>query len=159
MERPPLRPIKQLLVANRSANSVAVDIPRLTLSRGEIATRILSSARELEIETYAIYVSGDASHAAKATHAIELPSAAAFMSIDSLIEIVKQHRIDAIHPGYGFLSESEEFAKRMWDEARAVVIGPGWGILANTGDKLKARQLAERCKLTRISDIRVLVDG
>jgi pyruvate carboxylase len=68
------------------------------------------------------------------------------MSIDALIEIVKKHQVDTIHPGYGFLSESEVFAKRMWDEAGAVVVGPGWGILSNTGDKLKARQLAERCK-------------
>lgn len=67
------------------------------------------------------------------------------MSIDALIDIVKKHQIDAIHPGYGFLSESNEFAKRVWDEAGAVVVGPGWGILSNTGDKLKARELAERC--------------
>jgi len=68
------------------------------------------------------------------------------MSIDDLIGIVKKHEVDAIHPGYGFLSESKDFAKRMWQEANAVVVGPGWGILGNTGDKLKARQLAERCK-------------
>ncbi|KAH7074250.1 carbamoyl-phosphate synthase L chain, ATP binding domain-containing protein [Paraphoma chrysanthemicola] len=129
MNRPPTRRINRLLVANR----------------GEIATRIISSARELEIETYAIYVSGDASHAARAAHAIELPSASAFMSIGDLIDIVKKHEIDAVHPGYGFLSESDTFAKRMWDEAGAMVVGPGWGILDQTGDKLKARQLAERC--------------
>jgi pyruvate carboxylase len=68
------------------------------------------------------------------------------MSIESLVEIVKKHQVDAIHPGYGFLSESEEFAKRVWDEAGVVVVGPGWGILSETGNKLKARQLAERCK-------------
>ena len=67
------------------------------------------------------------------------------MSTDDLISIVIKHGIDAVHPGYGFLSESEIFAERMWREAGAVVVGPGWGILANTGDKLKARQLAERC--------------
>jgi pyruvate carboxylase len=72
------------------------------------------------------------------------------MSIDALIEIVRKHQVDAIHPGYGFLSESEDFAKRMWDEAGAVVVGPGWGILSNTGDKLKARQFAERCKCKRV---------
>ena len=124
------RPIKRLLVANR----------------GEIATRIISTARELDIETYAIYASGDESHAVQATHAIELQSAATFMSIDSLLEIIKQHQIDAVHPGYGFLSESEDFCKRAWDEAGAMVVGPGWGILSNTGDKLKARQLAEKCR-------------
>jgi acetyl/propionyl-CoA carboxylase alpha subunit len=113
--------------------------------RGEIATRIISSARELNLETLGIYISGDASHAARATHAVELPSAASFMNIDNLIDIVKKNQIDAVHPGYGFLSESEVFSERMWKEAGAVVVGPGWEILANTGDKLKARQLAEQC--------------
>lgn len=70
------------------------------------------------------------------------------MDIDALIAIVKQHQIDAVHPGYGFLSESDAFAARMWMEAGAVVVGPGWNILAETGDKLRARQLAERCNLT-----------
>ncbi|KAH9876612.1 hypothetical protein J1614_003744 [Plenodomus biglobosus] len=129
MSRPPARPIKRLLIANR----------------GEIATRIITSARELNLETYATYVAGDDSHAVRAAHAIKLDSAASFMNIDALIAICKQHSIDAVHPGYGFLSESSEFAKRMWDEANVAVVGPGWGILANTGDKLKARQLAERC--------------
>jgi pyruvate carboxylase len=68
------------------------------------------------------------------------------MDIDVLIDIVKKNRIDAVHPGYGFLSESAEFAKRVWDEAGAVVIGPGSAILENTGDKLRARQLAEQCE-------------
>lgn len=129
MDRPPQKPIKRLLIANR----------------GEIATRIISTARELDIETYAIYTSGDETHAVRAAHAIQLESAATFMSIDKLIEIIKQHQIDAVHPGYGFLSESEDFCKRVWHEAGTVVVGPGWGILSNTGDKLKARQLAEAC--------------
>ncbi|CAN9128754.1 unnamed protein product [Alternaria sp. RS040] len=131
MTQPPRRPIKRLLVANR----------------GEIATRIISSARELEIETHAIYVSGDDSHAVRANHAIKLPSASTFMNIDGLIEIIKHYEIDAVHPGYGFLSESEDFSKRAWKEAGAVVVGPGWGILSSTGDKLKARQLAEQCNV------------
>jgi pyruvate carboxylase len=68
------------------------------------------------------------------------------MSIEVLIDIVKKHKIDAVHPGYGFLSESDEFSERMWKDAGTVVIGPGWGILSDTGDKLKARQLAEKCR-------------
>ncbi|KAF2472488.1 uncharacterized protein BDR25DRAFT_333308 [Lindgomyces ingoldianus] len=131
MSRPPQRPIKRLLVANR----------------GEIATRIISSARELGIQTYAIYTSGDTSFAARAAHAIPLPSAATFMNIQALIDLVKKHQIDAVHPGYGFLSESEEFSRRMWEEAGAVVVGPGWGILASTGDKLRARLLAAECNV------------
>ncbi|KAI1528572.1 PycA Pyruvate carboxylase [Pyrenophora tritici-repentis] len=129
MSRPPQRPIKRLLIANR----------------GEIATRIISSARELYIETYAIYIPGDDSYALQATKAIRLPSASTFMNIDQLITIIKQHQIDAVHPGYGFLSESAVFSKRVWEEAGAIVVGPGWGILSSTGDKLKARQLAEEC--------------
>lgn len=70
------------------------------------------------------------------------------MNIQHIIDIVKKHEIDAVHPGYGFLSESDEFAKRMWDEAGAVVVGPGWGLLAKTGDKLRARGLAEECEYT-----------
>lgn len=81
-----------------------------------------------------------------ASKAIKLSSAADFMSIDALIDIVKQHKIDAVHPGYGFLSESDEFSKRMWEDAGSIVVGPGWDILSNTGDKLKARLLAESCK-------------
>lgn len=77
---------------------------------------------------------------------IQLPSASAFMNIDALIDIVKKNDIDAVHPGYGFLSESDVFAKRMWNEAGAVVVGPGWAVLASTGDKLKARLLANECK-------------
>lgn len=131
MSRAPARPIKRLLIANR----------------GEIATRIISSARELDLETYAIYTNGDDSHAARAAHMIKLDSVSSFMSTDAIITICKQHEIDAVHPGYGFLSESEVFAKRAWEEAGAAVVGPGWGILEDTGNKLKARQLAERCQV------------
>ncbi len=67
------------------------------------------------------------------------------MNIDDLIRIVQENKIDAVHPGYGFLSESAVFAERMWKEASAIVVGPGWDILVNTGDKLKARQLAKQC--------------
>lgn len=60
--------------------------------------------------------------------------------------MVRKHQIDAVHPGYGFLSESAEFSKKMWD-AGVAVVGPGWGILDKTGDKLKAKLLAEKCQV------------
>jgi pyruvate carboxylase len=128
LERPPPRPIKRLLIANR----------------GEIANRVISSARELDIETFAIYTSDDLSHTLGAAHSIQLSSPASYLNIDELIQVAKQHGIDAVHPGYGFLSESEDFSKRMWD-AGVAVVGPGWRILERTGDKLKARLLAEKC--------------
>jgi pyruvate carboxylase len=68
------------------------------------------------------------------------------LDIPELLSVAQQHNIDAIHPGYGFLSESAEFSWKMW-EAGISVIGPGWEILDKTGDKLKARMLAEECKL------------
>lgn len=128
--RPPPRRIQRLLVANR----------------GEIAVRILSTARELNIETYAGYTSGDDLHTRNAAHAVQLSSPASYMDIAELIAVAKKHGVDAVHPGYGFLSESPEFARRMWDEAGVVVVGPGWGILEATGDKLRAKALAVACK-------------
>ncbi|KAJ5833055.1 hypothetical protein N7474_001366 [Penicillium riverlandense] len=109
LTRPSTRPIRRLLVANR----------------GEICTRIIATARELDLETFAVYSSGDSSHACEATHALCLSSTSSYMNIDELIGLVRKHNIDAVHPGYGFLSESDTFSWRMWNEANAVVIGPG----------------------------------
>ncbi|PGH18341.1 hypothetical protein AJ80_04519 [Polytolypa hystricis UAMH7299] len=120
----------------------------LTYNRGEIAVRVLQAARELrDIETFALYTSDDRSHCDLGAphHALELPSASSYMDISFLVNLVREHGIDTVHPGYGFLSESAEFAQRMWDEAGAKVIGPGWEVLEQTGDKLQAKQLAEAC--------------
>ena len=112
MDRPPTRPINRLLIANR----------------GEIAHRILTSAKELGIETFAVYTSGDTLHTKGSAHAIELPSPASYSNITELIGLCKKHSIDTIHPGYGFLSEKEEFSWRCWVEG-ITVVGPGWDIL------------------------------
>jgi pyruvate carboxylase len=74
-----------------------------------------------------------------------LRSPASYLDIPELVAVVKKHNIDTIHPGYGFLSESPDFARRMLEEAGALVIGPGPEILTRTGDKLEARRLAEEC--------------
>ncbi|ETN43789.1 uncharacterized protein HMPREF1541_11113 [Cyphellophora europaea CBS 101466] len=133
---PPVqRPISNLLIANR----------------GEIAVRILQAAAELPSPptTYALYTESDSTHVSlgRPHHAVKLPSPAAYMDIDALIMIVQEHRIDAVHPGYGFLSESADFSRRMWEEAGCVVVGPGWEVLDRTGDKLKAKALAAECKV------------
>ncbi|KAH7035475.1 uncharacterized protein B0I36DRAFT_382171 [Microdochium trichocladiopsis] len=128
-QRPPARPIHRLLVANR----------------GEIAARVLATARELDIVAIAVYTPGDATHAVHASQAIELPSPASYLDIDHLVHLAREAQVDAVHPGYGFLSESAEFARRMWQEAQVVVVGPGWAVLERTGDKLMARRLAEEC--------------
>ena len=114
-------------------------------NRGEIATRIISSARELDIETFATYTTNDTTHTRGAAHVVKLKSPASYLDITVLIAVAKEYEVDAVHPGYGFLSESAEFSWRMW-EAGIVVVGPGWDILDKTGDKLKARVLAEECR-------------
>jgi len=121
--------------------------------RGEIAVRILNAARELDIETYAVFTKDDLSHTYNATHCIQLPSADSYNNVSQLVQIVNDNAIDAIHPGYGFLSESTNLAKRVNDETRAIVIGPGADVLDQTADKLQARKLAESCTHARC-DIR-----
>jgi pyruvate carboxylase len=66
------------------------------------------------------------------------------MDVQGLVEIAKKHGVDAVHPGYGFLSESSDLARRM-SEADIMVVGPGAENLDRTGDKLQARVLAEEC--------------
>ncbi|KAL4737864.1 hypothetical protein BDV11DRAFT_171558 [Aspergillus similis] len=122
------RPIQRILVANR----------------GEIAVRILQATREAcpSIETFALYTDNDRSHCdiGRPHHALHI-TPDGYLDIELLVRLVQQHAIDAIHPGYGFLSESAEFARRMQDLG-VMVIGPGWEALDRTGDKLKAKQLA-----------------
>jgi pyruvate carboxylase len=141
MERPTLRPIERLLIANR----------------GEIAHRIISAARELDIETFAVYTNDDVSHTQGAAHSVKLRGPASYLDIQELISIAKEHRIDAVHPGYGFLSESAEFAAEMW-EAGITVVGPGWGILSRTGDKLKAKLLADECGVPNLPALKEPTD-
>lgn len=132
---PTQRPIHNLLIANR----------------GEIAIRILQAAAELPQPptTYAIYTETDSTHVSlgRPNHAVKLSSASSYMDINAILKIVKENKIDTVHPGYGFLSESAEFSRRLWDEAGCVVIGPGWEVLEQTGDKLKAKMLAAECKV------------
>ncbi|KAB8262376.1 carbamoyl-phosphate synthase L chain, ATP binding domain-containing protein [Aspergillus pseudonomiae] len=122
----------------------------LVANRGEIAVRILQAARELSpsIETFALYTDDDRSHCdiGRPHHAVRVPSAAAYLDIPLLVNLSREHQIDFVHPGYGFLSESAEFASRLHD-AGVTVIGPGPEILICTGDKLKAKQLAIQCEV------------
>ncbi|KAJ9656734.1 hypothetical protein H2198_004738 [Neophaeococcomyces mojaviensis] len=128
---PQQRPIKRLLVVNR----------------GEIAIRILQACHELPSPptTFALYTDVDTTHITlgRPHHAIKVVSPATYTDINSIIKIAIENKIDAVHPGYGFLSESAEFSRRMWEEANVLVVGPGWEVLERTGDKLKAKALAE----------------
>lgn len=121
----------------------------LVVNRGEIAIRILQACHELPHppQTFALYTDDDTTHITlgRPHNAIKVVSPSIYMDVGSIIKIAKENHIDAIHPGYGFLSESAEFSKRLWDEANVLVVGPGWEALERTSDKLKAKALAEEC--------------
>lgn len=115
-----------------------------THTRGEIAVRILSSARELGLHTLAIFTADDDAHVSHAHEAIELPSASSYTDAAFLVALCKEHRVRLVHPGYGFLSESPEFCAQL-SRAGITFVGPGPEVLRRTGDKLGARRLAEQC--------------
>ncbi|WP_372927703.1 carboxyl transferase domain-containing protein, partial [Marinobacter sp.] len=119
----------------------------LIANRGEIAIRVAQAAAELEIPTVAVYATDDAQslHVRKAdvSVALEQSGPAAYLDGDRLISIAKQYRCDAIHPGYGFLSESADFA-RQCEAAGIFFIGPSPAVLDVFGDKASARQLAKK---------------
>ncbi len=123
--------IKKLLVANR----------------GEIAIRVFRAASEINIKTVAIYTYEDrySLHRSKADEAYQIGAdddpLKPYLNIQAIIEIALENNVDAIHPGYGFLSENEEFAQACID-AGIKWIGPSPQIMAALGDKISAKQVA-----------------
>jgi len=126
-------PVRKLLVANRS----------------EIAIRVFRTAHELGIRTVAVYSHEDrfALHRFKAdeAYAVGKPGEPirSYLDIDGVIAIAKQYEIDAIHPGYGFLSENPHFA-RACAAAGVIFVGPRAEILEQLGDKVQARHIAAK---------------
>ena len=124
--------IKKLLVANR----------------GEIALRIMRSARELGIKTVAVYSEADrqALHVRFADEAVCIgppPSAESYLRMDKIIAAARQTGADAIHPGYGFLSENEDFAQAVID-ANLIFVGPPPHAIEIMGNKLAAKNAAAK---------------
>lgn len=119
----------------------------LVANRGEIAIRIFRACTELNIRTVAIYSKEDTGsyHRYKADEAYLVGEGKkpidAYLDIEGIIEIAKTNNVDAIHPGYGFLSENKEFAERCREEG-IIFIGPDEKHLDTFGDKVKARQAA-----------------
>ncbi|SDG93604.1 pyruvate carboxylase [Alteribacillus persepolensis] len=124
----------------------------LVANRGEIAIRIFRACTELHIRTVAVYSKEDSSafHRYKADEAYLIGEGKkpidAYLDIESIIEVAKSNGIDAIHPGYGFLSENLEFAKRCEEEG-IIFIGPGTEHLHMFGDKVRARETAIKAGL------------
>jgi acetyl-CoA carboxylase biotin carboxylase subunit len=120
----------------------------LIANRGEIAVRVIRACREMGIESVAVFSDADtrAQHAALADHAVRIgPAAAAesYLSIEAIVGAARSAGADAVHPGYGFLSENQDFAAAC-EAAGLTFIGPPAGVIAQMGSKIAARQLAAR---------------
>src|SRR4051794_3082314 len=124
----------------------------LAANRGEIAIRIFRSAHELGVRTVAIYSHEDrfALHRFKADEAYRTGRTGeplrAYLDIPGVVALAKEHEIDAIHPGYGFLSENAEFA-RACRAAGLEFIGPRTEVLEMLGDKTVAREVARKANV------------
>lgn len=126
----------------------------LIANRGEIACRVIATARRMGIATVAVYSDADkdARHVRLADEAVHIgaaPSRESYLLADRIIAAAKQTGAQAIHPGYGFLSENEAFAQRCEDEGIAF-IGPKAHSIAAMGDKIASKKLANEAKVNTI---------
>src|ERR1700680_2529261 len=126
----------------------------LIANRGEIACRIIKTARRMGIATVAVYSDADrdALHVEMADEAVPIgppPAAESYLSIEKIVAAPKQSGAQAVHPGYGFLSEREAFAKAL-AEAGIVFIGPNAGAIAAMGDKIAAKKAAAAAKVSTV---------
>jgi propionyl-CoA carboxylase alpha chain len=126
----------------------------LIANRGEIACRVIATARKMGIATVAVYSDADkdARHVKLADEAVRLgppPSRESYLLADKIIEACKQTGAQAVHPGYGFLSENEAFARRV-EEQGIVFIGPKHAAIAAMGDKIASKKLANEAKVNTI---------
>jgi pyruvate carboxylase subunit A len=117
----------------------------LIANRGEIAIRVMRACRELGISTVAVCSEADknalfAKYADEAYLIGPAPSSQSYLNMEAIIEVAKKTEVDAIHPGYGFLSENPVFAKRCEEEG-IIFIGPPSYVIAEMGSKIKARNL------------------
>ncbi|WP_306061719.1 acetyl-CoA carboxylase biotin carboxylase subunit [Natronococcus wangiae] len=117
----------------------------LVANRGEIAVRVIQAARELGVETVGVYSDADETakhvrHADVTYHIGSSPARKSYLDGEALLEDARETDAEAIHPGYGFLAENEEFARRV-ERSEVAWIGPPADVMADFGEKTKARAL------------------
>lgn len=148
-------PLEHTVHHRLRANSTIMQLNKIMVAnRGEIPIRIFRTAHELSLQTVAIYSYEDrlGMHRQKADEAYvigkrgEYTPVAAYLAQDEIIKIAKEHGVQMIHPGYGFLSENSEFARKV-EEAGIIFIGPTWETILAVGDKVSARELANKAKV------------
>ena len=126
----------------------------LIANRGEIACRVMRTARRMGIKTVAVYSDADADalHVRRADEAVRIgppPSAESYLKIDRIVEACRQTGAEAVHPGYGFLSEKAPFAEAL-DKAGIAFIGPNASAIAAMGDKIESKKLAHKAGVTTV---------
>ncbi|MBL8652818.1 MAG: acetyl-CoA carboxylase biotin carboxylase subunit, partial [Alphaproteobacteria bacterium] len=126
----------------------------LIANRGEIACRVIRTCQRMGIKTVAVYSDADAEalHVRMADEAVNIgpaPSAQSYLKIDAIVKACKKTKAEAVHPGYGFLSENAAFAKAL-DEAGIVFIGPSMRAVAAMGDKIESKLLAQKAGVSTV---------
>ena len=134
----------------------------LIANRGEIACRVIKTAKKMGIRTVAVYSDADrdARHVALADEAVHIgpaPSRESYLVMDKIIAACKQTGAQAVHPGYGFLSENAEFARRVEEEG-IVFIGPKHASIAAMGDKIASKKLAIEARVNTIPGYNAAID-
>jgi len=134
----------------------------LIANRGEIACRVIKTAKKMGIKTVAVYSEADrdALHVELADEAVFIgpaPSRESYLVMDKIIAVCKQTGAQAVHPGYGFLSENAEFSRRVEEEG-IVFIGPKHASIAAMGDKIESKKLAAAAKVNTIPGHNAAID-
>ena len=124
----------------------------LIANRGEIACRVMRTAHSMGIKTFALYIDEDkkSPHVNFADHAIKIQTN--YMDMDAVINVAKSYSIDAIHPGYGFLSENASFARKVQSN-KIIWIGPTPTVIKKMGDKLQAKEIAKKVNIPTLDTV------
>ncbi|MDR2164755.1 MAG: acetyl-CoA carboxylase biotin carboxylase subunit [Zoogloeaceae bacterium] len=135
----------------------------LIANRGEIACRVIRTARRMGIQTVAVYSEADrdALHVIAADEAVCIgpaPSRESYLVMDKIIAACKETGAEAVHPGYGFLSENEEFSRRL-EEAGIKFIGPRPHSVGKMGDKIESKKLAKEAGVSTIPGYNEAISG
>jgi len=126
----------------------------LIANRGEIACRIIRTARAMNIQTVAVYSDADlnALHVQQADEAVHIgpaPAAQSYLAMDNILDAIRKTKAEAVHPGYGFLSENKKFAELL-DKESVIFIGPPASAIESMGDKITSKKLAKEAGVSVI---------